>query len=223
MAGVIENITTGISQAYQGLIDTLPFFFQNFINLFLIVVVIFIYAWFIWKFYRFVSKKNIIGLNLNQYNKSEYPFFTKLLAGALYFAEYMIILPFLIFFWFAIFTVFLIFLTEDLEIQALLVISATIIAAIRMTAYFNEDLSKDVAKLLPFTLLAVSILNPNFFNFERILNQFNALPGLFGQISSYLIFIIVLEIVLRFFDFIFSLFGIEENVEEEENNKNSNK
>ena len=122
------------------------------------------------------------------------------------------------FFWFIIFAFFLTFLSE-LEIQTLLLISATIVAAIRMTSYYKEDLSRDIAKLLPFTLLATSILNPAFFNIERIFTHFNELPNFLGNIFYYLIFIIILEIVLRFFDFIFSLFGVEElntteNVEE---------
>jgi len=124
-------------------------------------------------------------------------------------------LPFLIFFWFAIFTTFLIFLTENLEIQNLLIISATIIAAIRMTAYYNENLSKDLAKLLPFTLLAVSVLSPDFFNIERILSHFSRIPEFFNQIIVYLLFIIFLEILLRFFEFVFSLFDLTEKVEEE--------
>jgi len=124
-------------------------------------------------------------------------------------------LPFLIFFWFAIFTTFLIFLTENLEIQNLLIISATIIAAIRMTSYYNENLSKDLAKLLPFTLLAVSVLSPDFFNIERILSHFSRIPEFLNQIIIYLLFIVILEIVLRFFEFVFSLFDLGEKVEEE--------
>ena len=125
-------------------------------------------------------------------------------------------MPFLIFFWFSIFTLFLIFLTENLEISSLLLISAVIISTIRMTSYYKEDLAKDLAKLIPFTLLAVSILNPKFFSIERIFNQFAELPNFFNEIFIYLIFIIILEMILRFFDFIFSLFELEKEKEVKE-------
>ncbi len=217
----VENLGTELMGFYQDFISSLPPIAGNFFNFLILVLLVVVYCIFIWKFYKFIAKKNILGLDLNKYNKSENPLFTKLLAGALYFAEYIIILPFLIFFWFVVFTFFLMFLT-DLDISTLLIVSATIITAVRMTAYYKEDLSKDVAKLLPFTLLAVSILTPNFFNqiseglfVERIFTHFTELPNFFGNIAYYLLFIIIIEIILRFFDFIFSLFGLEEEKIEE--------
>ena len=214
MEEAVGNITTELTGFYQDFIASLPPFAGNFFNFLILVLLVVVYCIFIWKFYKFIAKKNILGLNLNKYNKSEHPFLTKLFAGSLYFIEYIIILPFLIFFGFVVFSFFLMFLTE-LEIQTLLLVSATIVAAIRMTAYYKEGLSKDVAKLLPFTLLAVSILNPNFFNIERIFTHFSEIPNFFGNIAYYLIFIIIIEIILRFFDFIFSLFGLEEEKIEE--------
>ncbi|MAG78848.1 hypothetical protein CMI40_00530 [Candidatus Pacearchaeota archaeon] len=208
--GVMEDFSIKFLETYNGLLSTMPIFAQKFINLFLIVLLIVIYSIFIWKFYRFVAKKNIIELSLNKYNKAEHPLLAKILAGVFYFIEYILILPFLIFFWFSIFTIFLIFLTDNLAIENLLVISAIIIASIRMVSYYSEDLSKDLAKLLPFTLLAISIINPKFFDMTRIFSQFSQLPGFFNEIIIYLAFIMILEIILRTFDFIFSLFGIDD-------------
>lgn len=208
-------VLADLSEAYTAFISTLPNWAQDFISLFLLVLVVVIYAILIWKFYRWVATKNIIELNLNKYNKSEHPFFAKVLAGFFYFLEYIIIIPFLIFIWFGIFTIFLIVLTDNLEVSALLIVSATIIAAIRMTSYYKEDLAKDLAKLLPFTLLAVSIINPNFFNIERIINQLSQIPSFLSQILIYLLFIVILEIILRFFEFIFSLFSLREEVPKE--------
>jgi hypothetical protein len=213
---VFNNLGVTLSESYNTFISSLPLFFQNFVNLLLIVLLVVSFSIFIWKFYRFISTKNIIELNLNQYNRTEHPLFAKLIAGTFYLLEYIIILPFIIFFWFSIFTLFLIFLTESLEISSLLLISAVIIASIRMISYYKEDLAKDLAKLIPFTLLAVSILNPKFFSVERIFNQFAELPNFFSEIFVYLIFIIILEMILRFFDFIFSLFELEREKEVEE-------
>jgi len=214
MAGVIEKFGTELIKLYQDFIGSLPPFAGNFFNFFILVLLIVVYSLFIWKFYRFIAKKNVIGLNLNKYNKSKHPLLTKLIAGILYLTEYIVILPFLIFFWFAIFTIFLIVLAQNQNTSQILIISATVIAAIRLTSYYKENLSQEIAKMLPFTLLAISVLNPNFFleiqYIERIFHQLMQIPSLFGQIMNYLGFIIILEIILRTFDFIFSLFGLEE-------------
>ncbi|MBU1129205.1 MAG: hypothetical protein KJ949_01075 [Nanoarchaeota archaeon] len=66
-------------------------------------------------------------------------------------------------------------------------------------------------------MLAVSILNPGaVFSFEKILGQINEIPDFLTLITSYLLFTILLEIVLRLFDFIFSLFGLEEDEKDKE-------
>ena len=217
----LGNLSADVFTFYNSALSLLPLFAQKFVNLFLIVLLIFLYSVFIWKFYRFVAKKNIIELNLNKYNRSEHPFLSKTIAAFFYFIEYIIVMPFLIFFWFSIFTLFLIFLTDSLEIGVLLIMSAAIIAAIRMASYYHEDLSRDLAKLFPFTLLAISLLNANFFSIERILNRFQDIPTFFGEIFIYLIFIILLEIILRVVDFLFSLFKLNEEDNVENNRTNS--
>jgi hypothetical protein len=208
------NFTSEFVAVYDSFISILPSPFQNFINLFLLVLLIFIYSLFIWKFYKFIAEKNIFGLDLNRYNKSEHPLITKLIAGGLYLVEYIIILPFLIFFWFTIFTFFLILLIEKgIEVGTILLISAVVIAAIRMAAYYQKGLAEDIAKILPFTLLAIFVLNPQFFTIgflTRIISSIGEIPSFFSEIIGYLVFIIVLEIILRLFEFLFSLFGIDE-------------
>ncbi|GBE19653.1 hypothetical protein BMS3Abin17_00378 [archaeon BMS3Abin17] len=225
MEGVINQTASTVVGYYNNFIGFLPPYVGEFFNFLILVLLVVVYAVFIWKFYKFVSKKNIIGLNLNQYNRYEHPLGAKLMAGAFYLIEYIIILPFLIFFWFAVFTLLLIILSQAQEISQILVVSAVIIAAIRMTAYYKEGLSQDIAKMLPLTLLAVTVLNPNFYNesqyFERVISHLVQIPDFFMQIISYLIFIVSLEMVLRFFDFIISLFGLDEEEQIEEMKKKS--
>jgi len=218
MEAVIGSSSVGLVGAYNAFVSLLPAWAQNFVGLFLLVLVIFAYALIIWHGYRFIAKKNILGLNLNKYNKSNHPFFTKFIAALFYFLEYLIISPIIIFISFVIFTILIIFLNEGLEVGTILLISAAIIGAIRIASYYKEDLSKELAKFLPFTMLAVSILNPGaVFSFEKILGQINEIPDSLTLITSYLLFTILLEIVLRLFDFIFSLLGLEEDEKEEEN------
>jgi hypothetical protein len=220
---VANGIALQILEAYNLFLATLPSPVQSFVNLFLLVILVLIYSIIVWKFYKAMAEKNIFGLNLNQYNKSEHPFFTKLMAGLFYLLEYIIIIPFLIFFWFGVFTLLLILLTEEgIEVSTILLLSAVVIATIRMAAYYKRALAEDIAKILPFTFLAVFVLNPNFFTSDfitRIAGRFSAIPSFIGEIMTYLAFIVILEVILRFFEFLFSLFDLaEEEPKKEEQN-----
>ena len=113
-------------------------------------------------------------------------------------------MPCLIFFWFSIFGLSMIVFT-NLHIDVILVVSTVIVAAIRITAYFDEVIAKEVAKLLPLNLLAISLLVPGFFEFERLINNLNQVPSFLSQIFYYLGFIVLLEVILRFFELIFSM------------------
>ncbi len=215
---VVNGFGSGLVDSYNLLVQGMPSWAQNFVELFILILLVFLYALLVWKFYKFIATKNLFHLNLSKYNKSEHPVLTKLLAAGLYLLEYIVIVPFLIFFWYTVFTLFLIMLTESLEISALLIVSATIIAVIRMAAYYKEELAREVAKLLPFTLLAVAILDyTKIFDIGRIIGHITSLPQFFNTIFDYFIFIFLLEIILRFFDFLFIAIGIqsEKSLEEE--------
>jgi hypothetical protein len=217
MEGGSNQSAEGILGFYNSFLSLFPIEVQNSIGIFLLVFAIFFYALIVWHGYRFISKKNLLNLNLNKYNTLKHPFFTKFIASLFYFLEYLIISPIVIFISFTIFTLLLIFLNEGLEIGGILLVSAAIIGAIRVASYHKEDVSRELAKFLPLTLLTISLLNPlSIFSFEKVLNQLNEIPDFLSQITSYLLFIIGLEIILRLFDFIFSLLGLEEVEEIEE-------
>lgn len=218
---VMTGFSVTIVDAYDSFIDILPAWAQDFISFFLLVLLVVIYSIMIWRFYQFVSKKNPLGLNLNErYKPTEHSFGTRLIVSALYIVEYVLISPLLIFVIFGIFTLFLIILSSSQEVSQILIISATVIAAIRITSYYRENLSQEIAKILPFMLLAVAVLNPATFTqvqyVEKIITHLNNIPNFLGQIWGYLLFIIVIEILLMFFDTIFSLFNLHEPEKVEE-------
>lgn len=215
MAEVMNTFGQGLSTAYQEFSQSMPQVVQSFITLFALSVLIMLYAIFIWKLYRFVAKKNLIKLNLNKYNRLEHPTTSKLLAGILYFLEYIVLLPFFIFFWYAVFTLFLLFLSEGLSTSAILLISAAIITAVRLTAYYKEDAAKEIAKLLPFTLLGIAITKPGFFNIARMFESLKEIPVFFENIFGYFILILIMEIILRTFDLFSKLLKISSKEEPE--------
>lgn len=207
MVEVLGAFKDAFISIYQDLFKTLPFWAQNFLNLFFWSLLMVVYAIFIWNFYRWIAKKDLIDLNLRKYSNSEHDTIKKFVDWGLYFLEYIIILPFLVFVWFSLFTIFLMLLTENLQINTILIMSVTIITAIRMSSYYKEDLARDLAKLIPLTLLAVAATS-GLFNFERVVSQFFEIPTYLSHIWTYLLFIILIEFILRVIDVIFSSFQI---------------
>ncbi len=181
----------------------------NIITLLIFTAIIIIYAVFIFYFYKFLAKKNIISLNLNQYNRTENPFFTKLFAFIFYILEYIIILPVVTIFWFAIFSILLLVMAKTMTAATIILLSAALIASVRVTAYINQNLSQELAKIVPFTLLALALTQPEFFNFSLLLERITQIPALLTYVPYYLLFIIALELILRAGNLIHSFVKIE--------------
>lgn len=188
---------------FNGFIESfrlLPNIYQKILTVAFMMLILFFYSIFIWKFYRAISRKDIIELNLRQYNSLEHPVLNKMLAGILYFIEYIIVLPFLILFWYAVFALFLLFFSENLGLEQILLLSAAVVGAIRLLAYYDSELSSDVAKLIPFAILGITLLNPRLLDIGRIASPLGQIPELILSVGYVLFFVMGLEIILRFLD-----------------------
>lgn len=192
---------------YDSFVSNIPEFYRVPLVLLFFTAVVVIYSVFVYYFYRFLAKKNIIELNLNKYSGSEHPSTAKFLGVILYILEYVIILPVLTFFWFAVLSIFLLVLARDINVATILTISAALVAAVRVTAYITQKLSVDLAKMMPFTLLGLAIINPDFFDVPLFIGRIGQIPSLFGSIVYYLLFIVVLEFLMRMIDLIASAFN----------------
>jgi len=173
------------------------------LNVLLLAVILAVVSLFIWKFYRAVSKRNLISLDLSQYNHSAHPLLNKVLAAALYLLEYIVIMPLLIFLWFAALAIVILLIVgggaSGLGVDHALLIAAGLIGAIRILAYFNGEISKDLAKLFPFMVLSLFLISPDSFDIAKIQTQLDIVPSLFSNLFSYVFVIFSIEIVLRLF------------------------
>ena len=165
-----------------------------------------IYAIFVFKFYRFIAKKDIFELNLNKYNHASNPGLAKFLRTVFYFIEYIILFPIFSFFWFLMLAIFLAFLTTNQATEQILLISMALVVSVRITAYYREELSNDLAKLLPFGLLAVFLANISGLQLITSFFLVAKMPALWTTIVYYLLFAIVLELTLRIIYGIVSFF-----------------
>ncbi len=188
------------------MLEELPILFTTEENLILTLAffttVIILYSIFVFYFYRFLAKKNIIELNLNQYNQYENPALIKIFAGVFYIIEYIILLPVLTFFWFGVLAILTLLLAKGIAVKTILLIAAALVTSIRVTSFVSEDLAKDLAKMVPFTLLAIAISTAGFFEIPLFFYRISEIPSLFSNVPYYLLFIVIIELIMRIAEFI---------------------
>ncbi len=156
-----------------------------------------LYAVFVFKFYRFVAARDMLALNLSRYEESRYRWLRRVLHVVMYLTKYLVLFPAFAFFWFAVLTLILTFLSRDRPITDILLIALATVATIRVTAYYNEDLSRDLAKILPFAVLALFVIDASFFNIRNSLDVLQDANEARETILYYLLFLVVVEFALR--------------------------
>lgn len=157
----------------------------GFVSLFYLIIMIAIYAIIIYHFYRYIARRNCFKPSKRDHTK---------LIG---FLKYTLLFPFVAILFFMGFSLIFIFLTESDNIGPILTTAFAIIVAIRITAYYTEDLSKDVAKMLPFAILGIFLIDPEYFTIESTVNKINLLPDYVNIIAQYILLIILVEWILR--------------------------
>ena len=91
----------------------------------------------------------------------------------------------------------ILFITREYEFVSILTTSFAVVIAIRLTAYYSEDLSKDVAKILPFALLGLFIADPSYFSYVEIASKINSLPEFLNLCVQFIVLIVIVEWILR--------------------------
>lgn len=165
--------------------------------LIIFVLAMSIYSVFVFKFYRFLAKKDIIEFNLKIYNRANHWILKTVLGIVFYVIEYIMFLPIVIFIWFAVLAILLTFLARNQPIESILLVAIAVVGAVRITSYYNEDLAKDLAKMLPFALLGVFLVDISYFNIETSIEMIKNVKLHTDILIYYLGFIVMLELILR--------------------------
>ena len=156
-----------------------------------------IYAVLIFNLYRFMSRKNIFNLDLSRFEERSRPVFRKTLHLVLYVAKYLLIFPLFAFFWFGVLVVMVAFLSKTREVEDLLLIAMAVLTAVRVTSYYTEDLSRDIAKMLPFALLGIFLIDLRYFDVSTSTELLNRAGSEWKSIFYYWVFVVILELILR--------------------------
>ncbi|KYK29285.1 hypothetical protein AYK20_05660 [Thermoplasmatales archaeon SG8-52-1] len=153
--------------------------------LFSIMIMIAIYSIIIYHFYRYIARRDCFKPSERKHGKA---------VGIL---KYMFVFPVIAMLFFIGFSLILIFLTNTIDISQILYTAFVLVLAIRITAYYTEDLSKDVAKMLPFAILGIFLVDSSYFSIESVGDRINLLPDFINLIIQFLLLIIFTEWILR--------------------------
>lgn len=170
---------------------------DHLLNVGVYIVGIGVYAVFIFHFYRFLSARDMFKLDLSRSEASHRPFFRGVLHVLTYVAKYIVIFPIFAFFWFAVLTLILALLSKERAFSQVLLVALATVSAIRVAAYYHEDLSRDLSKILPFAVLGIFIIDASYFSFQDSLAVLRDANNHRELIFYYFAFLVVLEFALR--------------------------
>jgi len=168
-----EQILSGNLEAFQAL--------------FYLIIMIALYSIAIYHFYRHAARRDCFKPSRRKHSK---------LVGL---CKYFFLFPFVAIFFFLGFSLILISLTKEssYDVSGILSLSFAIIVTIRITAYYTEDLSKDVSKMLPFAVLGVFLVDSTYFSIDKVIERISTLPEYVNMIIQFIILIIIVEWILR--------------------------
>lgn len=159
-----------------------------------------IYGVFVFHFYRFLSKRDLFCINIGKISKAYFTSYGKQTSGAPRVAAFIVtnlfVFPFVIFLWFLGYSSFMFLLVQHMETATIFLVSSSLIIAIRISAYYREDLSRDIAKLLPFALLGIFLFDPQFYSLVDVLKRLSEIPSFLTQIAAFMIVVMLVEISL---------------------------
>ncbi|MFH0927477.1 MAG: hypothetical protein V1822_02760 [Candidatus Micrarchaeota archaeon] len=94
-------------------------------------------------------------------------------------------------------TIFLILLSKDQPVETIAAISMAVVMVVRILAYTNERLAKEVSKILPFSLLLIILTNPTTFAQSDLLTRSNQLIASANSLIPLFFSFIAIEIILQ--------------------------
>lgn len=174
---------------------------KQYLNLLASTLVLFLASWLAWYiYYKQLARRDLFEIpKLNLQTK-----FVNFFDKAIYFLKYLLIFPVYSFIWFLIFSFLLFALSKSRTIEEILFLGIIVVAATRMGAYISEKLAEDMAKLLPLTLIAIFLMDPKAVTLDTFISSFNSILLQLPRVAKYLLFIIVVEWLLRVFHWTFT-------------------
>ena len=161
------------------------------------IIAISAYSVFVFIFYRALAKRDLITLNLDHYSDNMSGKIKKYARIIIFVIQYIVIVPVLITFWTLVLAIILTLLSPDADHARNALIATSVVGAVRILSYWTEDLSSDVAKMLPFGVLGVFLVGDAQVQLSEIEELLGSLREIATSFISSLFLIAVLESTLR--------------------------
>ena len=161
------------------------------------IIAIAVYSGFVFMFYRILAKKDLLTLDLSKYADDFGGKVKKYLRSVLFVIQYVVVVPILIAFWTLVLAVILTLLSDSTDHARNALIATSVVGAVRILAYWTEDLSRDVAKMLPFAVLGVYLVSSTSVQWNEFRELLESLPELAKSFFSSLVLLAILETLLR--------------------------
>ena len=171
------------------------------IKFLLFIIGIAIYSLFVWHFYRFISKRDVFPKLFYKLSNQESASKARIAIGV---AIYIVLFPIIIFVWFIVLSFFVYLIGEDMPLVIAIFVSMSIIAVVRIISYYREDAAREIAKMIPYAILAFFLTSaavyqdPNFFSEKEL----RSIPPLFME---HLESIVVAVILVSIFEYSFRI------------------
>ena len=172
----------------------------------LFVVSIVIYGVFVFHFYRFLARKDIFQLDLSKYNESGHPALRKTVSVIFYFIKSLVMFPLFVAFWFVTLAGLMLVMGRGQSIDGIMLGAMGVVATIRVCAYYNTALATDIAKILPFALLGIMLIDSTLVQIPESAETIQVASARIETVAYYLIAVVVLEFLLRIVSGIFGYF-----------------
>ena len=167
----------------------------------LFIIGIAIFALFIYKFYLFVGSRDIFAKKGRYADwKEGLGVKTSKIRRAFKVLEHIVIFPFVLLFWFIVFFLMILFLSKGYTVDMIMMMSMAILGAIRITSYFTEEMSMEMAKLLPLVILGMIVFDVSYFSFSASIDKLVAAvenPMIWKQFAYYFFFVTLLELFMH--------------------------
>src|SRR3989338_6220626 len=167
---------------------------SQYIDIFTATIILALTGLVIWFMYKQLSKRDLFKIEAPKKQENK---FINFIRHLIYSLKYAAVFPVYTFIWFLVFSIFLHLLSPGQEISKTMLLGIVVISSIRILAYINEGMAEDLAKLLPLTLIAAVLANPEFFiqkfSFSSLLVFKTETP----KIVKFLLFTVLLEWILR--------------------------
>jgi|GEM_PF-714032 len=189
LIGFEEPLVSFIVGIYSSVVSVMG---QDLTNFFIMALGIAVYGIILGTFYKTFSREKFFVLEHEPGEDTT----SQVLHGIALILKYTLAFPIITFVWFMFLSLFLIFLGSQSAADVMYVAIA-VVAATRMTAYWDEGISEDLAKMLPLGLLAFFIGNPSVLDAAVFEQKFFQITQVLPTAIDYFIYIIILEWILR--------------------------